>query len=172
MSRRAAFLAIFLAGCVEFDGMGLVIDLKAGTALATWKGVRGGGEDDFAALMTQIVPGDTLLQLFPRATVVGRSVVQTGDALNVELELSFTDPSQMGVRSWNDKHPYRLCPQTGMVITAANADGRDADGCVVWRRGVKVLRADFAVQPRSQQGSLLPLHQAWVEAGRPEFPSE
>lgn len=167
MKRASLVLLPLLGGCLEFGGVDMVIDLSAGTATVTWQDFRGESEQDVLDLVEGAIEGDALLSVFPRATVVDRALVEDGDTLDVRYTLSFERPAELGVGAWTAPASHRICPPVGLVVTRANATARDADGCAIWDRRVKVLRVEMAQARGSDSPHLLGPYRAWREAGSP-----
>lgn len=166
---RALPLLLLLTGCLDYARVDYVIDLRSGRATITYQDLTGDGQQDFAALVTNLVPGNSFEAEFPKATVLRREVVPKDGRLDVEIELQLEDPSQAGVRAWDHKRPYRLCPPEDASFAETNATYRDADGCVIWEKGTKVLRAVAITRGPREGESLLPYFQRWEAEGRPEL---
>jgi len=171
--RRLLLLPLLLAtGCVDYVSVDYVIDLRAGKATVTYQDLRGDGHDDFVTLVTKLIPEGNFEAEFPRATVVRKGPVAREGRLDVDVELSLPDPGAARVGAWDASAPYRLCPPEGAVFVETNASFRDADGCAIWRKGVRVLRAQAVMQTEPTNGSLLGEFQSWDAAGRPELSAE
>lgn len=154
--RSRALPLLLLAGCLEVDGVDLVVDLRAGEATATWQNLRGEGAGDLGA-------ADELAQSFasswfPRAALLEHGLIEDGETLDLWLRLGFERPEELGLGAWDPRHPYRYCPLPDMVIVQTNAGFRDAQGCAVWARGAEVLRLNLRSTRQSGQGHLL---EAW-----------
>lgn len=167
--RSLLLLLPLLTGCVDYVSVDYVIDLRAGKATITYQDLRGDGQDDFVTLMAKLIPEGSFEAEFPRAEVLRKEAVARDGRLDVDVELRLATPAQVGLGAWDARNPYRLCPPEDAVFVETNASYRDADGCVIWEKGARVLRAQ-AVQRGAHDGrSLLPEFQAWVEAGRPSL---
>ena len=168
--RRVVLGAVLaLGGCVEVDGMDYVIDLDAHRATVTYQNLHGDEDDDLKELMTKVLPGDTLKEPFPRAKIESRELVEDGETLDIRLSIPVSSPSDLSISRWDNDHPYRLCPAKGMVFTSANADARDADGCLIWANGAKVLRAHAEMLKQATTAHLLKRYKEWVAKGKPAF---
>ena len=168
--RRWLPLLALLGGCLQFGGVDYVIDLKAGTATLTWRDLRGDGADDFKQLIGPVSRDRTFAPGLDGATLVRQEPVANGETLDFVVEATFTDPAQVGLMDWDARHPTRLCPPDNVSVTESNAAYRDADGCLIWRKGTQVLRLHAtarALSPEAEAQSLLPAFQAWAAEGRP-----
>ena len=96
-------------------------------------------------------------------------VVEDGETLDIRLSIPVSSPSDLSISRWDNDHPYRLCPAKGMVFTSANADARDADGCLIWANGAKVLRAHAEMLKQATTAHLLKRYKEWVAKGKPAF---
>jgi hypothetical protein len=163
---------LLTAGCVDYVSVDYVIDLRAATASVTYQDLRGDGHDDFVTLMARLIPEGTFEAEFPRATVQRKEAVAREGRLDVDVELSLPDPGAARVGAWDAAAPYRLCPPEGAVFVETNASWRDADGCAVWRKGTKVLRARAVMQAVPTNASLLGEFQSWDAAGRPTLSAD
>ncbi len=160
-------LLLLLCGCVDYARVDYVIDLRAGKATITWQDLRGEGRDDLTTLLTKLIPEGSFEAEFPRATVLRKEAVPQEGRLDVVVELGLAAPADAGLGAWDRRRPYRLCPPEDAEFTQTNADYRDADGCVVWRRGVGVLRAQARMRGEVEGESLLAEYERWVAEGRP-----
>lgn len=165
-------LLLLLAGCVDYASIDYVIDLRAGKATITYQDLRGEGQDDLATLIGKLIPEGNFEAEFPRATVLRKEAVARQGRLDVDVELKLATPSEAGVGRWDARHPYRLCPPEDAVFVETNASFRDADGCVIWEKGARVLRAQAVLHGTVDGESLLPLFEQWVAAGRPDLSVE
>lgn len=163
----APLALLVLTGCVDYASVDYVIDLRAGTATITYQDLRGEGQDDLATLIEKLIPEGNFEAEFPRATVIRKEAVAREGRLDVDVELKLASPSQAGIGAWDARLPYRLCPPEDAVFVETNASFRDADGCVIWEKGARVLRAQAVVHGTVDGESLLPLFEQWVAAGRP-----
>lgn len=171
--RRLFPLTLLLAtGCVDYVSVDYVIDLRAATATVTYQDLRGDGSDDFVTLMTKLIPEGNFEAEFPRATVIRKEAVARDDHLDVDVVLSLPDAGAARVGAWDASAPYRLCPPEDAVFVETNASFRDADGCAIWRKGTRVLRARAVMQSVPGNGSLLGEFQRWDAAGRPDLSAE
>jgi hypothetical protein len=166
---KRTWLLVLLAGCVEVDRVDIVVDTRAHTATLSYRDVRGDGDNDLKNLMTTLLKDGTFTAPMPRARVVSEEVVPREGRLDVDVKLTFDDPSQASVHTFDDRHPFRLCAPPGMLITETNGAAKDEQGCVVWAKGARVLRAAAHNVRPVTGGSLLPAFQAWDAKGRPPF---
>lgn len=166
MNRGLLVLLLALSGCVSFREVDFVVDLAAQTATYTYRDFTGSA-GDLNEFVQDFLQGDALTSAFPAATVQSVAPVVQGEDLDVVVTLAFTDPYQVGIRPWDKRTPYRFCAPDGLVIVESNADFRDPDGCVVWKKGVKTLRVHALQSNRTDDPSLLVPFQDWDAAGRP-----
>jgi hypothetical protein len=171
--RRARWIValsalLLLPSCVDLDGADWVIDLAAHSATAVFENFRGSSDSDLKDFQDHILKEDSLTSNLT-AHVTSKDVVVDGERLNLRVNVTFERPADLGIGLWDANAPYRLCPQDDMVFTAANADWRDADGCLIWRTGAQTLRFHVAPRKHSLQPSLLSRYQEWVAHGRPEL---
>lgn len=160
---------LLLTACVDYVSVDYVIDLRAGRATITYQDLRGEGKDDLVTLIEKLIPEGSFEAEFPRATVLRKEPVSRDGRLDVEVELALQTPSQAGLGAWDAALPYRLCPPEDAVFVETNASYRDADGCLIWRRGARVLRAQAVLRGEPGAQSLAPLYDAWVAEGRPKL---
>ena len=169
MRRLLPLILVLTAGCVDYVSVDYVIDLRAHKATITYQDLRGDGHDDFVTLMTKLIPEGNFEADFPRATVTRKEPVVRDGRLDVDVELSLPDPGAARLGAWDEAAPYRLCPPEGAVFVQTNASWRDADGCVIWQKGTRTLRAQAVMQAVPTSGSLLGEFQHWDAAGRPDL---
>lgn len=161
-------LGLLLAtGCLDVDGVDLVVDLPQGVATLTWQNFRGPA-DEVGSLDAMLEQGE-LTAAFPRATPLGQSFVADGETLDAVVTLRFSAAEELGFGEWDSRHPYRFCPLPLMVITHTNADYRDPQGCAVWASGAQVLRVNLRGTAQSTQPHLL---EPWREAHALGAPAE
>lgn len=165
---RRLLLLLPLTGCFEYAAVDYTLDVKANRAALVYRDLRG-DDNDFATLVKDLLPGDAFHSAFPKASVSREELVVNGETLEVQVDLQGSTPSDLGLQPWSPREPYRFCPPDNLVVTTSNATYRDADDCLVWKKGTRVLRV-HAVPPTPLGGeSLLGQYLDWVADGRPEL---
>ena len=158
-------IALFLlSACLEVEGVDLVVDLREGQATATYQNFRGAGQEDLDSLLTNIEDG-SYLAIFPHASPIEQTLLEDGDTLDLLVRVGFTSTTDLGLGAWDTRRPHRYCPPPDMLITESNARYRDAEGCVIWGRGAKVLRVNMRFVRQSTEDQLLPTWQQAQAAG-------
>lgn len=169
MSRvPSLFFLAALSGCYSYTGVERVIDLQQHTATVTLRDLRGADlKEDFSQALSGLLLQSGLHDRYPRSTLARQDFQAASDRLDFQAVLGFDAPVDVGLHAW-DRGGWRLCPsEEDLVITESNADARDAAGCVIWKKGRKVLRAVEARAAPPAGDSLLPAFVAWDAAGRP-----
>ena len=169
MQRALALALLGLTGCFQYSSVDYTLDLRSNRAEIVYRDLRGDGWEDFVSLMKSTTSDNAFREEFPRASVSREEVAPNGATLELQLDLAGSSPADLGLAPWDAATPYRFCPAFGNTITASNATYRDPDGCLVWKKGTRVLRIHATPLGPVGGDSLLPSYQKWVAEGRPDL---
>jgi len=164
-ARWLALVALVpLSGCLDYAGVTLQIDLKAGTAVMIVEGLgttdRTEELEDFADLVNEQVLGDAIQKDHPEWTVGERSLYVTDGRLDGKVAFTFDDPQSLGLYKHDRKSPWFWCADSGDHITSTNGTIiPNHPDCVVFERKAKVL--EVSTRTGHQPESLMEAFLAW-----------